>query len=476
MTRIEMFGRNRVWMRFVLPLLAVVCLVGCGKPTPEELLQEGLQMNQQQNFSGARSRFEQVLKEYPDYELVPDVRILIADCFNHEGSLDDARVIYEEILEKYPDSAHSWMAHIRLGDMARLDEEWDQAEEFFNAAIKDTTDTNKSLKAMHTLAQTFMEAENPDRAIETYKEMLGLAETPVQRLQTAQILTNLHFSVGNPDEAWVSIVDVYDASYSYPILNQYFTSVMETARSLKKYDEGFKFFDSTIDGTTDEEKSSLSLYFKGHLACSTAVYRATGVATLKEVHERFPKTALGRWAPSDAAVVIVKSSDEFANPITEASALFELTLHNYDDIINDMTTEWYYPEKAVSAWRQVAKAHELRGVFLESVDDLKAASQTHAEVVSRFKDYLPRVAENSRAYVNGLTEWVAVAEASPEEFWDQARMFRMGRPMVAEATPEADLDAPDGETLPPAIGDATEELVEQPGDGEGERPEPGSSP
>jgi hypothetical protein len=321
-----------------------------------------------------------------------------------------------------------------------------------------------------------MEAENPDRAIETYKEMLDLAETPVQRLQTAQILTNLYFGVDRPDEAWASIVDVYDARYTYPIMNQYFTSVMETARSLRKFEDGFNFFDSVVEGTTDEEKASLSLYYKGHLACSTTPYRATGVAILKEINERFPKTAMGRWAPSDAAVVIVKASDEFANPIAEASALFELTLHNYDDIIDDMTTEWYYPETAVGAWRQVAKTYELRGIFLESVDDLKAASQTHAEVVNRFKDYLPRVAENSQGYVNGLTEWVAIAEASPEEFWSQARMFRMGRPLMEEATPEADLDTPDGEGLPPVVGAASGELVEKPGEGEGMAPEPGSSP
>lgn len=433
-------------------------------------------MNAQQNFSGARSRFEQVLKEYPDYALVPNVRILIADCFNHEGSLDDARAIYEEVASEYPVTLHSWMANIRLGDMARLDEEWEKAQEFFSAAIEDTTDTSKALTAMHNLAQTFMEAEDPDRAIGTYKEMLDLAETPTQRLQTAQILTNLFYSENRVDDAWTSIVDVYDASYTYPIMNQYFTSVMESARSLRKYEEGFDFFDSLVEATTDEDKASLALYYKGHLACATTPYRATGVATLIEVNERFPETAMGRWAPSDAAVVIVKSSDEFANPIAEASALFEITLHNYDDIINDMTTEWYYPEKSVSAWRQVAKAHELRGIFLESVDDLKAASRTHAEVVSRFKDYLPRVAENSRGYVNGLTEWVAVAEASPEEFWTQARLFRMGRPILPEATVEADLTAPSGEGLSPVIGDATVELVDPPEEGEGKEPEPGSSP
>ena len=414
-------------------------LSGCGKPTPEELFLEGKQLMQQQNFASARKRFEKLLEEYPDFELASAIRVHIADCFNQEGFFDDAKAIYSSIVAEETATPAAWMSHIRLGDMARFDQDWETAENQFRGAIASTTETSRILRAMENLAQTFLDGQDREKAIETYHEMTEFCETPAQRLRAAQVLTNLYFSADKPEEAWASIVDIKNATGIEEMLPEYYTSVMETAASLDKFDEGLRFLDSQVSSTTDEDKAALALYFKAHLASVTAPFRATAVATLKELHDRLPKTGPGRWAGADAAVIIMRASDEFANAVQEASALFGSTLKSYDDIIDNVTIEWFEPQKAAMAWLQLAKAHEYRGIFLENVADLKAASADHAEIVKRFKDYLPSVAEQSRAYIQGLSQEITEAEADPEKFWTEARRFRMGRTLVEEASPEASI-------------------------------------
>lgn len=407
----------------------------------------------QGNFVSARHRFEQILEKNPDFELNTNIKIYIADCFNQEGRMDDARVIYNEIVNDHPKTPASWMAHVRLGDMARIEEDWVSAENYFRAAIEDTTDTERQMRARANLAESFLQSGSSEKAVETYKEILSLQIKPVERLQTAQILTNLYYREGREDEAWANVLSVDDASYTFDVRRAYYTTVMQTAAATGKYEDAFRFFDSEVASTTDEERAALALYFKGHLASGTDVYLATGIATLKQVHDRFPKSEMGRYVEADAAMVVLGASEQVANATEEASRLFTQALDNYEDIIHDMTTEWYYPQKAAHGWRQVAKIYELRGLNLKSLDDLRSASATHHTIVDKFKDYLPEVARDSFGHVQRLSHMVGIAESSPEEFWEDFRRARAGLPSLREEAAQAALQAATGaETI--ELGDS----------------------
>ncbi|MCA9446471.1 MAG: hypothetical protein KC931_05105, partial [Candidatus Omnitrophica bacterium] len=56
--------------RCVLTCLLLTLVVGCGKPSPDELLQEGIELMRQQNFVSARHRFQEIADNYPDYDLI----------------------------------------------------------------------------------------------------------------------------------------------------------------------------------------------------------------------------------------------------------------------------------------------------------------------------------------------------------------------------------------------------------------------
>jgi tetratricopeptide (TPR) repeat protein len=430
----------------------LVCLMGCGKPSAPELFQEGIQLLEQQNVVAARHRFQELVENYPDSEFATDAKIAIADCYNQEERYDDARQIYEEILANNSNNVYSWMANVRLGDTARVKENWEEAVKYFNAAIEDTTGTPQKLRAMSNLDQTYVSSQNPEKALETYDAMQEMSPNIAEKIQIGQIKTNYLYSLDRDDEAWTAISEVYEPTLPYNLMDQYYLSVMQAALSTGQMDKGLEFFSSKVDDSTDDEYKALALYFEGRLASSTEVTRATGVTKLKEVAEKFPQTVMGRWAPADAAVFVMTASNEFANPVGEASALFAMALSNYDDIINDMTTEWWYPQKAANAWRQVARIHEIRGLHLEEPAELVAASNTHAIVVEKFKDALPRVAESSYQNVQRLAAMVHVADTSPEVFWNQARRVVRGLAPVEEATSEASLegsleaDVPSGAT------------------------------
>lgn len=426
----------------LLPTFAVFLFFGCGRPSPEDLFQEGAQLMQQGNFVSARRRFEQILENNPDFELNTNIKIYVADCFNQEGRMDDARTIYEEILREHPGTNASWMAHVRLGDMARIEEDWETAETQFRAAIEDSTDTQRQMRARGNLAESFLQSGSTERAVETYREILSLQEKPIERLQTAQVLTNLYFREGRNEEAWANVMAVDDASYTLSDLRFYYTTVMQTAAATGKFEEAFDYFDSAVDSTTNEDSSSLALYYKGLLASGTDVYLATGLATFKEVRDRFPDTEMGRYVEADAAMIVLSSSDQVSGAVEKASELFTNALDNYDDIINDMTTEWYYPQKSAYAWKQIARIQELRGLNMQNIADLRAASATHHTIVDKFKDYLPDVARDSFNHVQRLTHMVNVAESSPEEFWEDFRRVRAGLPSLAEeAAARAELEA-----------------------------------
>lgn len=425
----------------ILPILVCLLFVGCGRPSPEELFQEGAQLMQQGNFVSARHRFEQILENNPDFEMNQNIKIYIADCFNQEGRMDDARAIYEELVREHPGTSASWMAHIRLGDMARIEEDWETAESQFRAAIADSTDTQRQMRARGNLAEGYLQSGSTERAVETYQEILSLQDRPVERLQTAQILTNLYFREGRHDDAWANVMAVDNASYTLVDRQAYYTTVMQTAVATGKYEDAFDYFESKVGSTTNEELSSLALYYKGLLASGTDVYLATGLATLKDVRARFPDTEMGRYVEADAAMIVISASDQFSDAIEQASELFTNALDNYDDIINDMTTEWYYPMKSAYAWKQIAKIQELRGLNMKSLADLRDASATHHTIVDKFKDYLPEVARESFHHVQRLSHMVNVAEASPEEFWEDFRRARAGLPSLAQEAAQAEMEA-----------------------------------
>jgi tol-pal system protein YbgF len=54
------------------------------------------------NFASAREKFQEIVKNYPDFELLPNSYFWIGETFYSEKKYEDAILAYEEFLKKYP--------------------------------------------------------------------------------------------------------------------------------------------------------------------------------------------------------------------------------------------------------------------------------------------------------------------------------------------------------------------------------------
>jgi tetratricopeptide (TPR) repeat protein len=415
--------------KYALPaLLAAVCLFssGCSKPSADEMLNEAGGLMMQKNFVSARHRLEELVKTYPDYSLVPDARLLIADCFNYEQKPDDAAAIYKQIAKDFPKTMNSWKANVRLGDMAQEDKRFDEAETYYKAAIEDSTEDGYRLTAMNNLAHNYQTAGQMEKSLETLKTMLASATNPNHKLKIGNELIDQFIKQKKNDEAWAVLMDLYDPKLPADAREGFFSSVNQVAGATDKYQAGFQFFDAVLASATSDESKAQASYFNGLLAAATEPYVATGVAVLKKIHDFFPKTSYGRWAQVDAARVILSATDKIPNAKEQAKGLLDAALGNYDDIINNVTTEWFEPRKAARAWSQLGKMREIRGMYLEDVAELKEASKTVAQIPAKFKS-LPQETEMARRWLQVLAAKVHVAETSPEDFWRQVHLARAGK-------------------------------------------------
>lgn len=421
-------------------LVGTVLLSGCGGASPDEMLQEAMGLMQQQNFVAARHRLEELVKNHPDYDLAPEARVMIADCFNYEQRPDDATAVYKEIAVANKPGAATWKANFRLADMALMDKKFEEAEGYYRASIASVTQVELILQSMNSLGMAYQQNGQSDKALETFQEMLGKAEVVEHRMQVGTQILNLLIATGKKDEAWVMLQDLYSPEFNDEQREKYFHMILQAAPATRKYESAFQFFNTVVASATNEEIQAQASYFNGLLASSTAPYMATGVTVLKRVHEFFPKTFYGRWSEVDAAQVVLSATDQFPNATEEAKALLTSALDNYDDIINDMTVEWFEPRKAVWGYNQVSQIYEMRGMLFESLDDLKSASTTLAQIPAKFKS-LPDISERARQRLELLSARIQIAEASGEAFWEKVRDYRSGVPV--EATGEASAPAPE---------------------------------
>ncbi|MCA9410811.1 MAG: tetratricopeptide repeat protein [Candidatus Omnitrophica bacterium] len=423
--------------RCVLTCLLLALVVGCGKPSPDELLQEGIELMRQQNFVSARHRFQEIADNYPDYDLISTVKLNIADCYALDGQLGKARTGYEEVAETYKGQFTAQLAEVRLGDMAKQEERYDDAESRYRSVIAECTNPRLLMDTRQNLADLYVVTEQLPKAVDALKEMVDASPDFPNKLRTTQTLANFLIAKGSPEQAWTAMLSIPEATGFERAKDAYYLSIRQTGIATKKYDKASQYFDDLLKSATDDDGKALALYNKALIATATTISRATGVQMLEDLAKEYPKTRWGRWAEVDAAKTIITASDEFDNPMDLAGQLLRDAEDNYDDIIADTTVEWFEPAKSANARFQKGVIQVMRGQLLEDIDDLKSASQTYAEIIDRFQT-MPQIAQQANAYLQQMAAMVDMAEASGEEFWEQLRMIRAGvDPFAQSATAEA---------------------------------------
>ena len=432
---------RHIFRSLLLISFTALLLTGCSKATPEEVFQEAIGLIQQKNFTSARHRLEELVKDSTDPDLICEAKLIIADCYSFDQKPDDAEAIFKQLAEQHPKTPYAWKSHMRLGDMASTEKKFDEAEAYFKAAIEDSTEDSPKLTAMNNLVRTYTESSKPDLAIQTLRDMISFAKNPEHKIRIGATLVNILLEQKKQDEAWSSFIAIYDPKFTADEKETYFSALIQAAPPAGKYHDAFQFFDSVVQSVTDDDSRAQASFYNGLLASATAPYAVSGVTVLKRIHEMLPKTMHGRLALVEAARAVMAATGQFPDATKEAGILFDQAIKGYDDLINDMTIEWFEPQKAAWAWDQVGTIYEMKAQYMESIDDLRAASRTIAEIPKRFKA-LPQQVEQSRRWYERVAYKIHLAETSPEYYWQQVRLARAGKlPLDATGENQAPISA-----------------------------------
>lgn len=69
---------------------------------PKELYDAAHVDIKEKKYSSARAKFEEIIKNYPDFELLPNSYFWVAETYYNEKKYEEAILSYEEFLRKYP--------------------------------------------------------------------------------------------------------------------------------------------------------------------------------------------------------------------------------------------------------------------------------------------------------------------------------------------------------------------------------------
>ena len=104
-------------------------------PSPDQLMELGLQQLRRGSPSTARSAFAQFLKLFPAHARAGDAYFFTGEAWSTEGSGDSAAAAYREVVQRYPASGHVAAALYKLGMIAVGAGRRDEAKAQFNQLV-----------------------------------------------------------------------------------------------------------------------------------------------------------------------------------------------------------------------------------------------------------------------------------------------------------------------------------------------------
>ncbi|NQU44107.1 hypothetical protein HQ520_12535, partial [bacterium] len=137
-------NRKTTWMKawVIFALVAMLlCLSGCRKKTPQDLLDEAMSAAQRGDLIGVQYKCEQIIEADPDSPVAIEARRLMAFTLAQSGELDEAREIWAEIIARAPMTAEV----AKAAYLNRISS-WEQAGEI-QRAIDEIQRTSGTLQA-----------------------------------------------------------------------------------------------------------------------------------------------------------------------------------------------------------------------------------------------------------------------------------------------------------------------------------------
>ena len=101
---------------FVLTIVLVFTLIGCSKPSAEEMFNKGADSQKAEQYDDAIASYQELIKAYPDSARTPEAVYAVGTIYqNHKHSFHQAIQTFRLLVEKYPNHATAPNASFLIG-------------------------------------------------------------------------------------------------------------------------------------------------------------------------------------------------------------------------------------------------------------------------------------------------------------------------------------------------------------------------
>jgi tol-pal system protein YbgF len=106
-----------------------------GEPSPDQLMELGLQQLRRGSPATARTAFAEFLKRYPLHARAGDAWFFTGEAWNADQRSDSAAAAYQQVVQHFPTSGHMAAALYKLGLIAVQNGKKDEARVEFNRLV-----------------------------------------------------------------------------------------------------------------------------------------------------------------------------------------------------------------------------------------------------------------------------------------------------------------------------------------------------
>jgi TolA-binding protein len=101
---------------FLISIFMMITLVGCSKPSAEEMFNQGTDAQRAEQYDAAIATYQELINAYPDSARTPEAVYAIGSIYqNHKHSYHQAIQTFRLLVEKYPTHATAANASFLIG-------------------------------------------------------------------------------------------------------------------------------------------------------------------------------------------------------------------------------------------------------------------------------------------------------------------------------------------------------------------------
>jgi tetratricopeptide (TPR) repeat protein len=343
-------------------LLSAILIVGCGRKTPERLLNDAQEAAKQYDFPLAITKMEQFIERYPHDPRAVKVQFQIGGLHMKMGQFDLAIQEFQKVIQKYPATGGAdTQAEFAIANCYVNEKKFDKAQEIWTKLSMDTAHPLTAVEAKFNIAKSYEMQTNWAGAEKEYQEISMDTTHPLSAVEAKFAIAKAYEMQKN----WVGAEKEYrEAIAMFPMP----VKLMPKGYPKEADERG------VVDAT---QALAMAVYRQGKTDKAIEIY--------KSLQTMYPKNeyvqGVGIW--SNVIIGDIYTQEKQSKKAAES---YQKALGTYAQI----TTDKLVPDKACWAMTKLGEIYELH-----LMDTTKAVA-LYKEAITDFpKTQTVRYAQNA---------------------------------------------------------------------------------